>query len=269
MRKLMTEMAFVSALFVNGSAGLAQTTPTPSAPSRPSTTPAPSETPGRTFDAAPYRGGSYSSDSRQGSANALLYPPVAQSRFYVVQYEQAEQSGRCAARLGGTYAADIFDAKPNSLPEYRRVNLLRSATRGCYYAGYGAPIPVFRGALAEALYLKQPYRNDVAALAPRPGEIEGFQQQETERRANSVLGDQEIASLTNCIAPRAPTAVRQFLLTKHGTSQERDALNVVFSAGRSCIAGTTTTVPEWGGTSLLRGYLAESAYRWSMYQSRT
>ena len=203
-------------------------------------------------------------NSLRNGINSSYLPP--QSIFYIDSYQKGEQTSCCLVKEAGrTQSAESFwQAHPNSQPETRYLADWARRAKGCYAAGFAVPRSLLRGALAEAKISQ-----NTAPTASTPAtsqQLTAFYVTEAERRRASDGADRTMSAFASCVAPLAQPQMTELLTTRHGSKEERRAMNRVLANGASCIAGDWH-LPEGGGTSFLRAYLAEASFRWDRFRA--
>lgn len=194
-------------------------------------------------------------------------PDFANSRSYVAQYQQVQEFGRCAANISGERSRELLESAPNTPIERNEVRRVSLLGRGCQSYGVVAPIVFLRAGVAEALYKKLPTSVALHATGATGTDVAAFSTAEVMRSKARLADDRLFTTLANCYAMAAPRQVRDLLYSKHGTAAEREAMNAVINGAPSCATGKQ--ISSAGGTSFLRAYIAESAYRWATFHEMT
>lgn len=198
--------------------------------------------------------------------NEGIYPNNAfpQSVYFQNSYQQAQLYSRCLSRIAEKRSRALLDADPQSADERNAVRLLYGLGRPCLPYGYAPPRIFVRGGLAEAMYHNEIDAGVNVDHRATPAETIAFYAAERERSGARLIDDRVYTAWANCVVVSAPRAVRAVLDRKHGSTEERAALDEAVREAPTCVS--TARLPAAGATTFLRAYLAESAYRWVRFQ---
>lgn len=242
------QIAFaLSALGMAATSAAAQTAPTP-----PRTFP---------YGSAGMSPSMYRPDAVRNVRQSASYE-FATSLAYAITYQHVLDYGRCAINVSNGASKRLLATDRDTLGERGEARQLVLMSKPCRPYGYGAPVAFFRAGIAEALYKKTANNLDPASRR----EIQAFLADEATRDRSRQVDDGRFVAVANCIVVNAPDQVRSFLSTSPGSKLESDAVSKVFAMAPTC--GTRRNLPSTGGTTFLRAYVAEAAYRFAAMRSK-
>ena len=157
----------------------------------------------------------------------------------------------------GQSAESILNTKPNSRSERNKTGLLRQRVKTCEAKGVENIHSLVRGALAEAMYVRQVKQLPVVDAA----RAQAFIASEKAFHDERDKGDQVMATVINCMVATSPDKAHGVLAAKHGTAQESTAMDAFFAASQKCGAGASR--PQNLSRSFIRAFLADAAWRYA------
>lgn len=174
-------------------------------------------------------------------------------------YNQMLNAGRCYTGIGRSSAIKALDNGLNSKAERFGIAQLQLKLVACQTSGTPNTLSLVRGSISEGLYHRlaedAPAYSGLAATDPR---YAAYMRVSEEKVSPLEASDVPLIKATDCLAVQQPKLTHAVLATKHGSSQEAQAMAQLFAGAPEC-AGVNGPVDL--GRSFLRAFLANSAYR--------
>lgn len=213
------------------------------------------------------------------SASAAEAPSMGQVRNFLADYgkcivKRAPELSQKAVVSGASFNRESPDGRLLTQSECINAENLRNTSRG-FQGRVRMPDEIYRGAIAEALVLRDGTQLAAAAVAAIPAltyeEIRPLRttdrdgkpipEDRLERQRAAIArktGAQQVGKLGECVVRQLPDASRAVLSTQIETPGELASLNALAPALQQCVpAGETISLDRMS----LRGALAIAYYR--------